>query len=127
MIERLLLSLFLVGIGFLIFWWIGRWQHNRAREATQNIKASGKARLLYFHSRACAACTTQVRIFAQLDGRMQSLIEPIDAEEEETVTKQYNILTLPTTILIDRHGNVQHINYGLTNLAKLSQQLQALA
>jgi hypothetical protein len=58
---------------------------------------------------------------------MQSLIEPIDAEQEETVTKQYNILTLPTTILIDRHGLVQHINYGLTNLTKLSQQIQALA
>ncbi len=74
----------------------------------------------------CATCTTQVRIFEQLAVPLQSLIEPIDVEQEEAVVKHYNILTLPTTILIDRHGLVQHINYGLANLGKLSQQLEAL-
>ena len=90
MLERLLFSLLIGGIVLLVLWWLGRWQHSRVGEAIQSGKAAGKARLLYFHSHACATCATQVRIFEQLASPLQSLIEPIDVEQEEAVAKQYN-------------------------------------
>jgi peroxiredoxin len=127
MLERLLFSLLIGGIFLFILWGFGHRQQRRTNEAVENDGTSGKARLLYFYNPSCATCATQVRIFEQLDGSWQSLIESIDAGQEEAMTKQFNILTLPTTILIDRHGLVQHINCGLANPGKLSQQLQALS
>jgi hypothetical protein len=41
------------------------------------------------------------------------------------VASRYKVLTLPTTIVLDRAGQVTHINYGVVAQSKLETQLFA--
>ena len=126
MLTRLLFTLFIGGTIFVAFWWLNHQQHKRTAVAVQSSTVLGQARLLYFYGRSCAACNTQAHILGQLDDNAQKLIERIDVVAAADTAKQYNILTLPTTVLIDGKGDVQQINYGLVNLGQLQQQLQVL-
>jgi thioredoxin 1 len=84
--------------------------------------------LLYFCSDTCAVCPTQGRFVDQLAAQWRDRlrIERIDAEREPETATRYRVFTLPTTILIDGRGQVQHVNYGLTDAHKLSRQLSQL-
>ena len=126
MIERLLLSLVVIGLGtavYLLFRRIHLWQLNR-----QNARGTGQPQLLYFSSAGCAACPTQGRYLEQLaqvwNGRFT--LRKIDADTEPETAVQYGVFTLPTTILVDGHGAVRQINYGLTNAHKLAKQLETM-
>lgn len=84
--------------------------------------------LLYFRSDQCAPCVTQARYLEQLEqswnGRVT--IQKIDTDAQPEKAHQYGVFTLPTTILVDNVGQIRQINYGLTNVQKLSQQLSTL-
>lgn len=126
MVERFLLTLFigmLVVIAYLI---LSRWQRRRATVVNQTMAAPSQARLLYFRSKTCGACIAQGHYLAQLDDLHQTLIESIDVEQQPELARQYNIMTLPTTILIDDSGSARHINPGLADPFKLTRQLEGL-
>jgi thioredoxin-like negative regulator of GroEL len=53
-------------------------------------------------------------------------IQKIDTDTEPDKARQYGVFTLPTTILVDKMGEVRQVNYGLTNSNKLAQQLHSL-
>ena len=78
-------------------------------------------RILYFRSDSCTACRPQSEFLSRLQvewtGRF--LLEKIDADLEPEKAHQFQIMTLPTTILVDQSGSVKHINYGLTSTRNL--------
>jgi len=126
MIERLIISLAVVMAGtavYLLFRRLHLWRLNR-----QNAAGTGQPLLLYFSSEGCAACPTQGRYLEQLaavwNGRFT--LRKIDADVEPETAVQYGVFTLPTTILVDGHGAVRQINYGLTNAHKLAKQLETM-
>lgn len=92
------------------------------------VTAVDSTTLLYFGSESCAACPTQWRYLEELretwNGRLT--IEKIDAEAEPDKASHYRIFTLPTTILLDKTGNIREINYGLTHTQKLKRQLEEI-
>src|SRR5690606_15354556 len=96
------------------------------RSLNHRNDASGEAKLLYFYSAHCAGCALQARYLAQLDERFQALVQSIDAEQMLETARAYNVLTVPTTILVDADGAVQHIHYGVTPTSKLTGQLESL-
>ena len=120
MTERLVISLILVIIGFAAYHLFV--QSHKSRVAS----AAGQPRLLYFRSDRCAPCTAQSRYLEQLPVHVQQqvTIQKIDADQEREVAARYHVFTLPTTLLLDRTGSVRHINYGLTDVGKLTRQLE---
>lgn len=126
MIERLLLTLLIIGLSLAVYG-LGRWLHLRRLEQATAPQAE-RPTLLYFASDACAACPTQARYLEQLaqswHGRFH--LQKIDADREPDKAAQYKVFTLPTTILLDAQGVARSINYGLTHSHKLAQQLETI-
>jgi len=50
----------------------------------------------------------------------------IDAYEHPDQTKLWNVLTVPTTFVLDRHGRSLYVNHGAASADKLLGQLQPL-
>jgi hypothetical protein len=135
MTERVFIALGLFGLGalaFLIFNW---YQRRRAREASRrdlagsgtgsgvSQQSDGVPRILYFRSDHCVSCETQARLWEDLEPSVWQLIERIDVDREEERARAYNVMTLPTTVVMDAEGDVKHINYGVVPPKKLYAQL----
>jgi thioredoxin 1 len=89
----------------------------------------GKPTLLYFTADYCTTCRLrQTPVIQELAGRLGNYVavEAYDVKENPDLVKKYKVLTLPTTIVINREGQVNAVNYGLTPLGKLEQQLANL-
>ena len=124
--ERILIILLISVLMITANLILNHWHRRRATIAGQQIDAPGRARLLYFRSEYCGACAAQTHYLEQLDDPYRALIEPIDVEQNPEQARQYHIMSLPTTILIDYEGKVRQVNPGLTNPFKLTRQLTEL-
>jgi thioredoxin 1 len=51
----------------------------------------------------------------------------VDAVAQADLADFYGVMTLPTTVVLDRQRRPVAINYGLTQLSKLRQQIAAVA
>jgi thioredoxin-like negative regulator of GroEL len=106
---------------------------NRAPALSPEVQAShretaGGLVLVYFGSDTCAACPAQERYIAQLPEHWHANLDVqyINVEERPEVARRYSVLTVPTTILVDRSGTVREVNYGLTSSMQLNRQLATL-
>jgi glutaredoxin len=116
MIERLIVSLVLMIAAGGLFSLLQMVQRQRL-SGLMTISATPK--VLYFRADSCAGCATQKRYLDEIDAP----IETIDVERDPEKAAQFNVMTLPSTIVVDSHGTVRHINYGVTTAQKLSKQL----
>jgi thiol-disulfide isomerase/thioredoxin len=123
MIERLLLLLLITAVVTLACWLFARRQ--RRRIGVDPAGGAGQPTLLYFWSAACGLCPTQRRYVEQVAQQWSDrlAVRFVNADEEREQTAVYQILTLPTTIILDPQGQVQTINYGLTPARKLNEQV----
>jgi thiol-disulfide isomerase/thioredoxin len=90
--------------------------------------AKDRPTLLYFQSDSCSPCTTQAHYLEILERQYRDrfAVQKIDTEREPEKAAEFGVFTLPTTLVIDRQGDVKYINYGLTNSFRLSQQLESV-
>ena len=125
MVERLFITLLLVAIGSGAFVLFRQWHVGRMQPVTA---VADKPTILYFRSENCGVCPTQSRFLAQLEGEGNGrfALHQIDAETEPDKATQYKVFTLPTTILMDKMGQVKTVNYGLTPPHKLQKQLESI-
>ncbi len=130
MLERLLIATALIVVGaggFLVF----RLDHlRRASRITRPAgRPAGKPTLLYFRNDACAPCVAQARYVQQLQAQFGDalVVEKVDADMDEAVAARYGVFTLPTTLIVDRSGQVRHANYGLTDARRLARQVAGLS
>lgn len=123
MIERFALILAL-SLAVMATYYLLRAVHVRRMRPA----AAGQPSLIYFRGDHCAVCPAQERIINQLathwEGEIR--IERIDAERDPAMAARYSVFSLPTTILVDGDGKVQHINYGLVDSQKLGRQAAEL-
>lgn len=129
MIERLLLTILVALIGMAMFSTLRILHMRRANKTSATAPAQvEKPTLLYFRSDSCAPCVTQSHYLSALESEYGSrvTIQKIDADVDIDLTSRYGIFTLPTTLIVDRRGEVRHINYGLTATTKLAQQLEKI-
>ncbi|MEI7672082.1 MAG: thioredoxin family protein [Deltaproteobacteria bacterium] len=87
--------------------------------------------LLYFWSDGCAQCTPQENQIQRALGEVEakggqlSLVK-YNALQETELVRGLNILTVPTTILLDREGNIAAWNPGLTAAGPLIAQMNGV-
>ena len=132
MLERTLFTIGLLALGFGAFLWFQYQQKvrisrlNTDGDVIFSRLSKGKPAVVYFSTPMCIPCKTQQRpaldsLEAQL-GDVVQIIE-IDATEYPEIAEKWGVFSSPTTIILDQHGNTQHINYGATPADKLVQQI----
>ncbi len=50
----------------------------------------------------------------------------IDATERPDLAKIWGVMSVPTTFLLDAHGEARYVNNGVARAEKLMQQIQTL-
>jgi len=124
MAERVFIVVLLVLVGAAVYWAF-RYQHMRQLKIDL---AEDRPTVLYFQSDHCSPCMTQAHYLEILERQYQDkfAMRKIDTELEPEKAAKYGVFTLPTTLVVDRQGEVKFINYGLTNTFRLSRQLESV-
>ena len=83
-------------------------------------------RILAFSSANCHQChqlqAPALKRVLEARGTRVSVID-IDAPEEPELTQRYQVLTVPTTVVLDAKGRARAVNYGFANTVKLLEQV----
>jgi thiol-disulfide isomerase/thioredoxin len=82
--------------------------------------------LVYFTTPTCIPCKTiqrpAIQNLSTLLGTALQVIE-IDATEKPELASRWGVMSVPTTFLFDPHGQLRHVNHGVTRVEKLLAQL----
>lgn len=104
---------------------------NRARNIAQHSSAiePGRPSIIYFTTPDCVPCKTVQRpalqnALSQL-GETFQLIE-VNAYEKPDLARQWGVLSVPTTFILDSTGKPRYVNFGVTPAEKLVRQLKDL-
>ena len=104
----------------------------RARRSSAGFSdfRRGVPGIVYFATPECVTCKAAQRpalraLVKQLDGNVQ-VIE-VDATNRPDLAKQWSVLSVPTTFILDSDGNPRHVNHGFASTAKLLSQLQRVS
>jgi len=131
LLIRLVLALGIVAVGVLVYRLTNGaiLAHARSQAPRLESEHPGTPVLLYFTSSSCAPCKTQQRpaiqkLKAQVGEKLQ-VIE-IDASARPEMASQWGVLSVPTTFVIDTHGNPRHVNHGVASTEKLLRQIDEL-
>ena len=86
--------------------------------------------IVYFTTPDCAPCKTVQRPalskLLTLTGDGVQLIE-IDATQRPDLAKQWGVMSVPTTFVLDARGEARYVNNGVTRVEKLMEQFQSLS
>jgi hypothetical protein len=103
----------------------------RARRARLGLAefTPGRPGVLFFTTADCATCKAAQRpalkaLADRLSGRVQ-VIE-VDAGDHAQVAREWSVLSVPTTFVLDRDGRPRQVNHGYASAEKLFGQLDAL-
>lgn len=101
----------------------------RARRASLGLAffRPGVPGVVYFTTPDCATCKAAQRpalnaLEDQLQGRIQ-VIE-VDALDHPDIARQWSVLSVPTTFILDRDGKPREVNHGFASTEKLLKQLR---
>jgi len=126
-----------------IVWIARRYVEGRRRVALAALPLTGHAsgdvqgslvldtpvRILAFSSDDCRQCHTLQTPALQrvMEARASRVgVEQIDAPSSPELTERYQVLTVPTTVVLDAGGRVQAVNYGFANTQRLLEQVDAV-
>jgi thiol-disulfide isomerase/thioredoxin len=116
--------------GGIMFYQLGnRWILRRAARVPENagFARQGKPTLLYFTTPTCGPCKTiqrpAIEHLKQLVGDRLQVIE-IDASSQPELARQWGVLSVPTTFVLDAQGTPRHVNHGVTLVDKLLQEFE---
>jgi thioredoxin 1 len=125
-LSALLMVLLGLGAYRLLTWR----QLARAQRKTFGLEGlrRGVPAILYFTTPSCQPCKTIQRpalqaLSERLGDRLQ--IVRVDASEETDLADYWGVLSVPTTFIIDSHGQPRGVNHGAARADKLMRQLEA--
>ena len=89
----------------------------------------GTPGVLYFTTPDCVTCKAAQKpaltaLAARLPGGVQ-VIE-VDALDQAETARQWSVLSVPTTFVLDRSGRPRQVNHGYASAEKLFGQIAAL-
>lgn len=103
----------------------GLYEHTRGEDAGTSIGV----RILAFSSDDCAQChrlqTPALRRVIEARGDAVAVVD-VDAPSAPDLAKRYNVLTVPTTVVLDATGRARAVNYGFAHVQKLLDQVDAI-
>jgi thiol-disulfide isomerase/thioredoxin len=121
----------IIVLGLLAYWFINQRLLTRARNNVFRLfnKLPNKPVLVYFTTPDCAPCKTVQRPaidrVSDLLGEKLEIVE-IDATERPDLAKTWGVLSVPTTFVLDEHGEARYVNNGIARAEKLLEQIQTL-
>jgi len=126
MLERVLITLLVLG-GLAACWQVWQFYKLRLVQSLQPAETgAGAPTLLYFCADYCAPCKfQQAPIIERLAAKLGEavIIQSYDVTEHAELASRYRVMTVPTTVVLNAGGQVAHVNYGVTDQAKLEAQL----
>ena len=129
--TRALIAVGVIGASLLAFWLLQRLSLRRAASRVLGLREYhiGRPAILYFTTPTCAPCKTVQRpaiesIRARLGGALQ--VFEIDATRQPDLADAWGVLSVPTTFIIDPHGQPRAINHGVATAEKLYSQLREI-
>jgi thiol-disulfide isomerase/thioredoxin len=125
------LAVSIIVLGLITYWFINQRLLIRARNNVFKLfdKLPNKPMLVYFTTPDCAPCKTVQRPaidrVSDLLGEKLEVVE-IDATERPDLAKTWGVLSVPTTFVLDEHGEARYVNNGIARAEKLLEQIQTL-
>ncbi len=133
---RALVLLLVLAATMLLIWLGRRFVETRRRRVLnstpqQNIPdmPATAVRILAFSSVDCRQChTLQAPALKRvLENRSDTVtVLTVDAPTAPELTQQYQVLTVPTTVVLDATGKAHAINYGFANTQQLLAQIDEI-
>ena len=84
--------------------------------------------ILAFSSADCKQChqlqAPALRRVQEIHGADVTVVE-VDAPTAPELVRQYHVLTVPTTVVLDATGRAHAVNYGFANTQRLLEQVDA--
>ncbi len=131
MYERLLITFVIMVFFAVVLILMKRRQIVAANRASQQLKKSSRIpSIVYFWSAGCPVCKmTQKRVLEGIlaeYGTEQLAFTAYNTDDTPDVAKEWGVMTLPTTFVLDSTGAIQHVNNGLAVPETLRRQLGPL-
>lgn len=129
---RFTLAVVIITIGLAVYWLFNQRLLGRAQNQVLSLVGTlpDKPMIVYFTTPDCAPCKTIQRPalskLLTLTGDSVQVIE-IDATQRPDLAKQWGVMSVPTTFLLDARGEARYVNNGVTRVEKLMEQLQTFS
>src|SRR5829696_2122485 len=129
---RSAVAIAIIVVGLSAYWLINQRLLVRARSNIFTLfnELPNKPVIVYFTTPNCAPCKTVQRPalnqVSQLMGDSLQVVE-IDATERPDLAKQWGVMSVPTTFLLDARGEARYVNNGVARAEKLMEQLETLS
>jgi thioredoxin 1 len=125
------LALGIIGLSVFLYWSLNQRLLVRAQNNVFSLLSTppNKPVIVYFTTPDCAPCKTIQRpALNQLSGLMGDKLQviEIDATQQPDIAKQWGVMSVPTTFLLDKRGKARYVNNGVTRMEKLMEQVQSL-
>ncbi|MDD5367762.1 MAG: thioredoxin family protein [Anaerolineaceae bacterium] len=127
-LSRFAISGGILFLGWALFHGVQRLTISRARKLTHLLEGihSGVPTIVYFTTPDCMACKmAQQPAIEQLKeilgGQLQVI--QIDAYENPDMAKEWGVLSVPTTFILDPQGIPRQVNHGMTPARILREQI----
>ena len=130
-VLRFILAIGIIGLGAAAYWFINQRLLVRAKNNIYTLfrKLPNKPVIVYFTTPDCVPCKTVQRPaldqIRSLLGEKLQVVE-IDAYERPDLAQRWGVMSVPTTFLLDAHGEARYVNNGVARVEKLMEQVQTL-
>jgi thioredoxin 1 len=130
-LYRLGLAFAIIGVSLYLYWIINQRLLLRAQNNVISLVGTplNKPLIVYFTTPDCAPCKTiqrpALKQLSELMGDKLHVIE-IDATQQPEVAREWGVMSVPTTFLLDARGKARYVNNGVARVEKLMEQLQSL-
>jgi thiol-disulfide isomerase/thioredoxin len=135
-ISRILASFIIIFVFVLAVKAYGTFTRMRVRSRLRRRQSgvhieTGIPVLVYFWASHCAQCKPQERQIEQAQALLQKAgrtmnVQKFNALENQALAKIMNVMTVPTTVMLNSNGNVTTWNPGLTPADTIIKQFLAL-
>lgn len=128
---RFALAVVIIITGVFAYWLINQRLLVRARNNVFTLfnTLPNKPVIVYFTTPDCLPCKTvqrpAIHQVSKLLGEDLQVVE-IDAAERPDLAKTWGVMSVPTTFLLDAHGQARYVNNGVTRAEQLMEQIRNL-
>ena len=125
------LAVIIIGLGVFAYWLINQRLLIRARNNVFSLfgRLPEKPVIVYFTTPDCVPCKTlqrpAIESVANMLGERLHVVE-IDATQQSDLAKTWGVMSVPTTFVLDAHGEARYVNNGVARAEKLLEQIQTL-
>ena len=131
-VLRFGLAVAIIAVGLFAYWLFNQRLLGRAQNQALALVGTlpNKPMIVYFTTPDCAPCKTIQRpalnkVLTLMGDSVQVL--EIDATQRPDLAKQWGVMSVPTTFLLDARGEARYVNNGVTRVEKLMEQLQTFS